>query len=83
MTGPGSFVVSNSGSGGTYALKSNAVSVPIGAQITISSVSQTGSTITVNGTGFSTLTVINFFNVQGARSVNLGGLNAAGAPRFR
>ena len=82
VTGPGSLVVSNSGSGGTYALKSNAVSVPIGAQITISSVSQTGSTITVNGTGFSTLTIINFFNVQGGGAVNLGGLGAGGAAKI-
>ena len=82
VTGPGSFVVSNSGSGGTYALKSNAVSVPIGAQITIGSVSQAGSTVTVSGSGFSTLTVINLFNVQGAKSVNLGGLNPHSAPKI-
>ena len=30
-TGPGSFVVSNKGAAGTYTLKSNAVSVPIGS----------------------------------------------------
>ena len=77
VTGPGSFVVSNSGPGGTYALKSNAVSVPIGAQTTVSSVIQNGSTITVNGTGFSTLTVMNLFN----GGMNLGGLSG-GAPRI-
>ena len=63
-TGPGSFVVSNRGDDGTYSKKSNAVSVPIGAQITIDSVVQKGTTIQVNGTGFSPLTVINFFNAQ-------------------
>ena len=81
-TGPGSFVVSNKGGAGTYAKKSNAVSVPIGARITVSSVSQTGSTITVNGTGFSTLTVINFFNTRGGATVNLGGVGAGGAARI-
>ena len=40
---------------------SNAVSVPIGELLTISGVSQSGSTITVTGTGFSTKSVINFF----------------------
>ena len=48
-TGPGSLVVSNSGSTGSYSLKSNAVAVPIGQQITLTSVSQSGSTITVIG----------------------------------
>jgi hypothetical protein len=55
------------------------VSVPIGGRITVSSVGQSGKTITVNGTGFSTLTVINFFNLQGGGAVNLGGLKG-GAP---
>ncbi len=72
-TGPGSFVVSNKGSDGTYQRKSNAVSVPIGAQITVSSVSQTGCTVTVDGTGFSNLTVVNLFNQQAGGVVNLGG----------
>ena len=67
---------------GTF-LSSNAVSVPIGALVTITSVSQTGtgvgSTITVKGTGFSTLTVINFFNGAG---VNLGGLKPGGSPQI-
>jgi hypothetical protein len=77
-SGPGSFVVSNKGAAGNFALKSNAVSVPIGAQITVTSVAQSGGTITVNGAGFSSLTVINFFNSQAGGVVNLGGL-AAGA----
>ena len=80
-TGPGSFVVSNAGAGKTYSKKSNAVSAPIGAKISVLSVSQAGSIITVHGTGFSTLTVINFFNKQGAMVVNLGGL-IAGIPKI-
>ena len=75
VTGPGSFVISNKGGSGLYKLKSNAVSVPIGQLISVTSVLQTGSTITVNGTGFSTRTVINFFNRQGATVVNLGGIS--------
>jgi len=81
-TGPGSFVVSNAGSAADFAKKSNAVAVPIGAQLTITSVTQAGSTITVNGTGFSTLTVINLFNAQGGVAVNLGGLGAGGVPKI-
>lgn len=80
--GPGSFVISNAGSTGSFAKKSNAVSVPIGEQISVLSVVQTGTLITVNGNGFSTLTVINLFNVQGTRSVNLGGLKPDGAPKI-
>jgi len=82
VTGPGSFVVSNRGSAGTYSIKSNAVSVPIGQRISVVSVSQSGSTITVNGTGFSTLTVINLFNSQGGVAVNLGGLQPDGKPKI-
>jgi hypothetical protein len=80
-TGPGSFVISNATPGHTYTTKSNAVSVPIGARIHVLSVSQAGSTITVNGTGFSMLTVINLFNTSsGGGVVNLGGLKAGGLP---
>jgi Beta-propeller repeat len=81
-TGPGSFVVSNAGASKTFMKKSNAVSAPIGAQIMVSSVGQVGSLITVNGAGFSTLTVINFFNKQGAVAVNLGGLKPDGTPKI-
>jgi hypothetical protein len=35
-------------------------------------------TTTLNGSGFSLLTVINFFNKQGAKVVNLGGLEDGG-----
>jgi photosystem II stability/assembly factor-like uncharacterized protein len=82
LTGPGSFVVSNAGPGKTYSKKSNAVSVPIGAKITVASVGQAAGTITVDGTGFSTRTVINFFNKQGAVVKNLGGLKPGGTPNI-
>lgn len=67
-----------------YGKKSNAVSVSIGAQIKISSLTLLGSTgIKVKGAGFSSLTVINFFNTQaGGKVVNLGGLTSAGTPRI-
>jgi hypothetical protein len=74
--------VSNAGVGKTFARKSNAVSAPIGQKISVSLVTQSGSMITVNGTGFSTLTVINFFNLQGATAVNLGGLKSGGATKI-
>jgi hypothetical protein len=87
-TGPGSFVVSNKGTAGTYAKRSNAVSVPIGAAISVTSVSEDSRLdvrtpiITVDGTGFSTLTVVNFFNAQPGGVVNLGGLKTDGTPRI-
>jgi len=65
--GPGSFVVSNKGSDGSYSKKSNAVSAPIGARVSVTSVTQSGTTITVNGTGFSTLTAINFLQHPAGR----------------
>ena len=64
-TGPGSIIVSNA-AGGSYSAKSNAVSVPLGTRITVTGEMQSKNTLTVEGTGFSTLTVINFFNAQGA-----------------
>ncbi len=57
-TGPGAVQVVNPS--GAWP-SSNAVSVPLGAAISITSITQVGSTITVNGSGFSTLSVINFF----------------------
>jgi hypothetical protein len=81
-TGPGSFRVSNKGSAGTFNKQSNAVSVPLGQRLSVISVTQSGSTITVNGTGFSTLTVINLYNTQGTTNVNLGGLQPDGKPRI-
>jgi pseudomonalisin len=80
-TGPASLIVSNKGADASYSKSSNAVSVPVGAAITVSAVTQLGSTITVDGAGFSTLTVINLFNKQGASVVNLGGF-AGGVPNI-
>ncbi len=80
-TGPGSLAVINKGADGRYSKSSNAVSVPVGTRISVTSLKQSGSTITVDGTGFSTLTVINFFNQQGATAPNLGGI-AGGLPRI-
>jgi len=50
----------------------------IGGKVVVSSVSQSGTILTVNGSGFSLLTVINLFNKQGAKVVNLGGLGWEG-----
>lgn len=80
-TGPGSFQVVN----GPYTgnVLSNAVSVPIGSMVTVDSVSQQGTTVTVTGTGFSRLSVINLF-AQGSTGgvVNLGGLSSGGGSRI-
>ncbi len=43
---------------------------------------QSGSKLTVDGTGFSTLTVVNLFNTQGTKVVNLGGLGPGGKPKI-
>jgi glucose/arabinose dehydrogenase len=71
-TGPGSLQVVNAPYSGN--VQSNTVSIPIGAVLTISSVTQNGNTITINGTGFSSLSVINLFNAQGSLVANIGGL---------
>ena len=80
-TGPGSIIVSNA-AGGSFRAKSNAVSVPLGARINVTDEVQTGTTLTVGGAGFSTLTVINLFNAHGTTVVNLGGLKPDGTPRI-
>ncbi len=79
-TGPASFQVVNSPYVGNVV--SNAVSAVIGARVTIRSISKAGSIITVNGTGFSAVSVINFFNYRGATAPNLGGFNSRGNPRI-
>src|SRR5215468_4684062 len=70
-TGPGSLQVVNAPYTGNVV--SNAVSIPIGAKVSVSSIVQNGRTVTINGTGFSTLSVINLFNTQGSFVINLGG----------
>ncbi len=80
-TGPGSFQVVNNPYTGN--VLSNAVSVPIGASVSIAAVAQTGSTIAVDGTGFSTLSVINFFAQKTGGGVdNFGGLGASGQAKI-
>jgi V8-like Glu-specific endopeptidase len=79
-TGPGSLQVVNSPFAGN--VLSNAVSVPIGATLSITGITQVGSAVTVSGTGFSSLSVINLFNRQGAAALNLGGLNPNGTPKI-
>jgi hypothetical protein len=56
--------------------------LPIGQKIAVISVTKLVSTITVNGRGFSTLTVINFFNTQGGGVMNMGGTTAKGTPKI-
>jgi hypothetical protein len=70
--GPANFQAVNS----PYAVegRSNSVSAVLGARPGITSVSVSGNEVTVSGTGFSCLSVINLFNLQGAVVVNLGGL---------
>ncbi len=70
--GPGSVQVINAT--GSF-LASNAVSIPISELVTVSSVQVNGGTVTVNGTGFSSLTVINLFGSNGSTVINAGGLN--------
>ncbi|MBM4269367.1 MAG: hypothetical protein FJ144_22640 [Deltaproteobacteria bacterium] len=77
VTGPGSFQVVNNPYTGN--VLSNAVSVPIGDALNITSISQNGSTITVNGAGFSALSVINFFAQSPSGVQNFGGLNGNSA----
>jgi len=77
VTGPGSFQVVNNPYTGNVI--SNAVSAPIGQALDITSIGQVGTTVTVNGTGFSVLTVINFFAQTAGGVANLGGLDGGGA----
>jgi YVTN family beta-propeller protein len=76
-TGPGSFQAVNSPYTGN--VLSNAVSVPIGSLVTISHISLSGNVVTVTGTGFCTLTVINLFAQTASGVQNLGGLNGSGS----
>jgi hypothetical protein len=73
--GSASFQVVNSPYAGN--VQSNSVSVVAVAQVTISSVSVAGGEVTILGTGFSPLSVINLFALQGGAVVNFGGLNGS------
>jgi len=77
-TGPGNFQVVNEPYAGNVG--SQIVAAVINARPTITSITQVGSTVTVNGTGFSTVSVINLFNEQPGGLVNLGGFGPSGAP---
>ena len=77
--GPGSLQVVNQPS---FRI-SNAVSIPIGEAVTVSSVTVNGNTIDVTGSGFNDdLTVINFFAARNGQLQNLGGLAENGVPRI-
>jgi hypothetical protein len=74
--GPANFQAVNSPYTGN--VQSNAVSAVAGAQVAITSVSLSGSTVTILGQGFSCLSTINLFNLQGSTVVNLGGTSGSG-----
>ncbi|MBK7974296.1 MAG: hypothetical protein IPK07_13800 [Deltaproteobacteria bacterium] len=76
--GPGSVQVVN---GGTFQT-SNAVSVPIGEAISVTGASINGNTVTVTGTGFNALTVVNLFARVGGVLTNVGGLNPNGSAKI-
>ena len=77
--GPGSVQVVNAL--GAFR-SSNAVSVPIGALVTVAGVEVNGALVTVHGTGFSSLTVINLFAGVAGQVVNLGGFDPGGSPNI-
>ena len=62
-TGPGTFQIINNPYAGNVV--SNAVSVAVGGQLSITDVVQAGTLITVHGTGFSPFSVINLFTSHG------------------
>jgi hypothetical protein len=80
--GPGVFRVTNVGNKSSFTGQSNSVAAILGARITINRVTQKGCAVTVNGTGLSTLTVINLFDLQGPATVNLGGIKSDGTPKI-
>jgi hypothetical protein len=80
-TGPLSVQVVNSPYRGNVV--SNAVSAALGATVSISSVVANGATVTVTGTGFSPLSVINLWAKQtGGQTAFLGGYDGSAQPRI-
>lgn len=75
--GPGSLQVVNRPS----FRASNAVSAPLGAAVTISDVSVAGDVVSVDGSGFSPLTVINLFAAGAGGLTNFGGFDGQGAAK--
>ncbi len=73
-------IVRNGGADHKYSLASNPVWVSVGAPITVRRVLQSGSLITVEGSGFSPQTIVNLY--VGRPAANLGGLDAKGKPRI-
>lgn len=86
-TGAASFQVVNAT--GSY-LQSNAVAARIRQSLTVSSTGISGNTITVNGSGFSGASVVNFFATCGnatycspvGQPFNFGGLDGSGAKKI-
>jgi hypothetical protein len=77
--GPGAFQLVDTATGRS----SNVVSAPLGEPIDISDVAISSTGVTVTGSGFNRLTVVNLFARDGAGTlVNFGGYDAAGWPRI-
>jgi subtilisin-like proprotein convertase family protein len=76
--GPANFQVVNNPYTGN--VQSNSVSAVAGARLDVTSVTISGNIVTIRGAGFSPLSVINLFNLQGPSVVNLGGLDGSGQP---
>jgi hypothetical protein len=70
--------VRNKGADGNFSKASNGVWISIGAPIQVRQVYQSGALLTVEGTGFSTATVVNLY--CGRPLDNFGGFDAAGRP---
>jgi hypothetical protein len=89
--GAGAFLVSNKGGAGHFSKTSNLVWVSVGvpgseavkasAPVVVGKVIQEGSTIRVEGSGFTSRTVINLF-CGGRGDLNLGGLDPADHPKI-
>jgi hypothetical protein len=76
--GSGMIQVRNKGADGNFSKASDGVWISIGAPIQVRRVYQSGALLTVEGTGFSTATVVNLY--CGGPLGNFGGFDAAGKP---
>ena len=80
-TGPVAVQVVNSPFTGNVV--SNAVQAALGAAVTVTSTTQSGRRVTVHGTGFSPMTVINLWAKQsGGGTGFFGGYSSPGTPRI-
>ena len=75
LAGPGTLIVRNRGG---HRKQGNPVTVTIGDRISVTAVTQSGSTIIVSGAGFTPQTIIKFRNSLDGRFVELGGLDPGG-----